>query len=342
MPPPDKTPLLVLIPNWIGDAAMCTPALRALHRRFPEKAICIAGRGAPCDLLAGLPWVAHCVRLPTRPGLRGMVRCARMLAPYAAGQCVIFPHAFRSALLARLSGAPARIAYDRGFRGWLLTKKVAPHREDGKVAPIYMADEYLNLVATLGCEDDDGGLELHAPEDDVRAVREGLAGDGPVVGFAPGAAFGPSKCWPVERYAAVADALAERVGARCVVLTGPGEEATRRAFVSCARTKILVCDDGRPSVARLKATVSELDLLICNDSGARHVAIAFKKPVVCIMGPTSRRYTESRWEVGEPLQIDVDCGPCQKPVCATDHRCMTRISSGDVLGVALAYLPLCE
>lgn len=338
MSPSNKTPLLVLIPNWLGDAAMCTPALRALHRRFPDNAICVAGRSAACDLLEGLPWLDHCIRLPKRPGLGGLIRYGRMLAPYATAQCIIFPHAFRSALLARFSGAPERIAYDRGARGWLLTTKVAPHREDGRISPIYMADEYLKLVGALGCEDDDGGLELHAPEEDVSAVRAKLEGDGPVVGFAPGAAFGPSKCWPVGRYAAVADALSEQVGARCVVLTGPGEEETRSAFVSCARAKIMECDDGRPSVARLKATVSEVDLLICNDSGVRHVAIAFKKPVVCILGPTSPRYTESRWEIGEQLQIDVDCGPCQKPVCATDHRCMTGIESDRVIGAALRYL----
>jgi heptosyltransferase-2 len=160
-----------------------------------------------------------------------------------------------------------------------------------------------------------------------------------VVGIAPGAAFGPSKCWLPERYAAVADALAERAGARCVLLTGPGEEATREAVLSAARHPLIECHGGAPGIARLKATIARLDLHIGNDSGPRHLAIAFGKPVICIMGSTSPRYTDSPWERGEVLRVDVDCGPCQQPTCATDHRCMTRIDVPRVVDAALRHLP---
>ncbi|HPX42363.1 MAG TPA: glycosyltransferase family 9 protein, partial [Candidatus Hydrogenedentes bacterium] len=101
----------------------------------------------------------------------------------------------------------------------------------------------------------------------------------------------------------------------------------------------IIADDGRPTINTLKATLALADLLIGNDSGPRHVAIAFKKPVICIMGPTSPRYSTGPYETGEVLRVDVDCGPCQKPECETDFRCMTRIVPGAVVAAALRHLP---
>jgi heptosyltransferase-2 len=97
---------------------------------------------------------------------------------------------------------------------------------------------------------------------------------------------------------------------------------------------------GAPSIARLKAAIAGVDLLIGNDSGPRHIAIAFKKPVVCIMGSTSPAYTESPWEWGEVLRVDVDCGPCQKPHCVTDHRCMTGVTVERTVAAAVKWLDL--
>ncbi|MCP4642860.1 MAG: lipopolysaccharide heptosyltransferase II [bacterium] len=333
--------LIVLIPNWVGDIVMCTPALRVLHKRFPEARLTIVGRGTGCALLDGLPYIDRFVTVPARPGFAAMMRTALGLRHPKPDMAVLFPHSVRAALLARLTGAQRRLGYDRGGRWALLTDRVEPYREEGRIVPIYMGREYLDLVAALGCEDDGEGLELTARPDVVERVRTHMNGEGPLVGFAAGAAFGPSKQWPPERFAAVADALAEKVGARCVLLTGPGEEGTRDTIMETARTRIVRCDDGNPTIDTLKATISQLDLLVCNDSGPRHVGVAFKVPTVCIMGSTSPRYSGGPYEKGEVVRIDVDCGPCQKPVCEVeDHRCMTGIPPERVVEAVLRYLPV--
>jgi heptosyltransferase-2 len=108
--------------------------------------------------------------------------------------------------------------------------------------------------------------------------------------------------------------------------------------MSAVKCPLIRADAGQPTIAKLKAVVSMLDLLICNDSGTRHIAVAFKVPTVCIMGPTSPKYSAGPYERGEVLRLDVDCGPCQKPVCATDHRCMTRITTEWVLNTATGLL----
>ncbi|MCH8204843.1 MAG: lipopolysaccharide heptosyltransferase II [Candidatus Hydrogenedentes bacterium] len=331
--------ILALIPNWLGDAAMCTPALRTLHQRFPEAELTVAGRAPCCALLGGLPFISRFHDFPARPGPVRMLSIGRALRPYARDLTVVFPHSLRAAAIARLTGSRRILAYARNARRWLLTDPVEPNREDGKISPVYMVWEYLDLLEGLGVEYDGFGLQLEADPMAVARIKEHLVGKGPFVGIAPGAAYGPSKRWAVERFAEVADRLAEEAGAQCVLLTGPGEEDTRDAILEAARQPLLVCDEGRPTVDTLKATVSLLQLMVCNDSGPRHVATGFNVPAVCIMGPTKPVYSEGPYEKGRVLRVDVDCGPCQKPTCKTDHRCMTRITPDAVIDAALAYLP---
>ncbi len=333
---PDPAHILAIAPNWLGDAVMCTPALRALKTRFPQSTLSVAGQPAICTLLEGLPCIDRLHPLTSVRGLFALFAAAWAVADDARDLAVVFPHSFRAALLARLAGAQRRIGYNRDKRRWLLSEAIEPYRENGAITPIYMSREYLDLVAPLGCADDGRGLELAADPAARAAVREHFAGDGPLVAIAPGAAFGPAKRWPAERFASVADALAARHGARCVLLTGPNEADTRAAVLAAAKTTLLEFPGG--GIPRLKAILAEADLLVGNDSGPRHIAIAFGKPVICIMGPTSPRYTDSPWENGRLLRVDVDCGPCQKPVCATDHRCMTRISADSVVEAALPFL----
>lgn len=341
MPLPDtRSPnaILVFLPNWLGDAVMCTPALRALKKRYPEATITAAGKGASCAVLEGFPWVDRLLPLPERPGLTKSLLLRSPLRAGGAEMAVIFPHAFRAAWLACLSGASRRVGLDRGGRRFLLTQALARHRIDGKVVPRYTALEYLDIVALVGAVDDGQGLELAADPNEVAAVRDLVDPGRPLVGIAPGAAFGPSKRWLPERFAALADRLYQEHRAQCLLMTGPGEEETRDAVLGAAKTPLIEYHGGAPSIARLKAAISCVDLMIGNDSGPRHIAIAFDKPVICIMGSTSPAYTHSLWERGEVLRIDVDCGPCQKPHCITDHRCMTGISVERAVGAAAMWL----
>lgn len=331
--------ILAFVPNWLGDVAMCTPALRALAQRFPDSALIAIGRRSACELLKGLDWLSGTETIPAKPGLRAMLRLRREFSGPGPALAVVFPHSFRAALAARVTSARARLGYARNGRSWLLTHAALPHRENGVIAPVYMAAEYLDLVKAVGAEDDGRGLELATDPPAVERLRPHLAGTGPLVAVAPGAAFGPSKRWPAERYAAVIDALHEKAGARVVLLTGPGEEDTREAVLSAAKHTPIIADDGHPTIDSLKAAIASCDLLIGNDSGPRHVAIAFKKPVICIMGSTSPRYSAGPYETGEVLRVDVDCGPCQKPVCTTDFRCMTQIAPEIVIAAALRHLP---
>jgi heptosyltransferase-2 len=335
--PAEPNHILACLPNWLGDVVMCTPALRALRSRHPNAHITLAGNRASIEMLDGLPYANAAITLPPRAGWADFRRAAAAL-PARPDLGIAFPHSTRAALLLLATGCRARLGYNRGGRSLLLTHRVEPHRESGSIAPIYMAREYLSLLAPLGCADDHAGLALHAPAQARTELRARLDPARPVVGIAPGAAFGPSKRWLPERFAAVADALHESSNAQCLLFTGPGEEDTRDAVLAAARHPLLDVQQPAPSVAKLKAGIAELDLLIGNDSAPRHIAIAFGVPVICIMGPTAPAYTTSPYERGEVIRVDVDCGPCQKPTCVTDHRCMKQITVAHVVDAARQFL----
>ncbi len=335
--------ILALAPNWLGDTVMCTPALRALRLNFPAARLTVAANPACCDLLEDLPWIDGLYRLLPKSSLLPLMRQAKQLAPIAGDLTVVFPHSFRSALLARFIGSKQRIGYARDGRAPLLTQAPAPHMEGGHISPLYMTDEYLELVRAVGARDDGAGPELGLREDLAVRAASLLAGEGPLVAFAPGAAFGPSKRWMPEAYAEVADRLAERYGARCLLLTGPEEGDTREAMLCRARVPFVELPPEMESIGAMKALIAHCDLLICNDSGPRHIAVAFKKPVVCIMGPTSPAYTQGPYETGTVLRVDLECSPCQKPVCPLGHhRCMRDITPDQVVDAVASLLPACQ
>jgi heptosyltransferase-2 len=136
----------------------------------------------------------------------------------------------------------------------------------------------------------------------------------------------------------VADGLVERFDASIVILTAPADWDVYRQIESKMSVRPVHIDEKLMSLPLLKALVSRLNLLLCTDSGARHVAVAFGVPTVVIMGPTDPRYTATDCEKGVIVREEVDCGPCQKKVCPTDHRCMTRITSEKVLEEASVLL----
>ncbi len=331
--------ILAFVPNWMGDAAMCTPALRALHNRFPSSTLTVAGRSGVCDLLEELPWINDFERLPEKPSLREMIKIAARMHSRKYELIVVFPHSFRAALLAWLIGGSKRIGYACNGRRWLLTQTLPRHMEAGYIVPIYMAEEYLNLVKLVGCNDDGKGLELGVSSSIAQELREQLAGKTPLIGIAPGAAFGPSKQWMPEGFAEVTDRIASQQKAHFLLLTGPGEESIGDAIKAQADTVFLEPETSESGLSRLKGLISCLDLLICNDSGPRHIAVAFKRPVICIMGPTSPRYTDSPYEIGEVVRLSLECSPCQKPVCPLEHhRCMRHITPKQVADAALRVL----
>lgn len=333
--------IVAIVPNPVGDAVMFTPALRAIRARFAEAELTLFARPAPAAVLTPNPWGAV---VSVDPG--GLWAGARALRAGGFDLAVLGPNSFRSALLVRLAGIPNRAGYGRDGRGWLLTEKAPPPRDDaGRLAIVPAVEYYLDLARALGCDATDGRMELAVGEDDRRRAGELLAGgDGPVVVLNPGAGFGPSKMYPPERFAAVADELVRTRGARVVISVAPNERTVGEQAAAAMRAAPAVNLAEMPATLGLvKALIARAAVVITNDTGPRHIAAALGAGVVTVFGSTDPARTTIDYPRERAVVTDADCAPCQQKTCPLPdgpeyHRCMRSIPPDAVLAAAAELL----
>ena len=348
----DPRSVLVVLPTWVGDFVMATPILRAIRNRFAEAQITFLMEPNLRDLVCGGDWMDECVEWPVKkrrtPLHREYLDLVWALRRRRFEWAVLLPNSFRSALIARMAGVRRRIGYDRDGRGLLLTDRVpVKNRRNGRFIPVPMVEYYADLAEAIGCERPGDQLELFTTPDCDEAVEEKLATLGitgppegnPLVVISPGAKYGAAKCWPPERFAAVADRLIETTGAAVIVTCGPGEEPIARSIGASMAKGGFILDDPRLTLGELKSLLRRSDLLICNDAGPRHFAKAFDVPVVTIFGPTDPEWTATSYPKERVVRIDVDCGPCQERVCPYGHlKCMTGVTVESVFEAATQLL----
>lgn len=325
--------ILVRGPNWLGDLAMSTPGFRALRAGFPTAHITLHVRQGLEGLLAGSPWFDEILPLRAQRAGFGAMRAEasalRASGRFDLGLCI--PDSWSSLLLMRMAGVRRVAGYPRAGRGLLLSQRVPVPAEWGQRRMVARERFVLGLVAALGCPDQGTQLELFTTDPEEAAADAALesAAAAPVsraealVALAPGASYGPSKCWPAESFAQVGDQAA-RAGARVVLLGAPPEAALAQQVADAMQAPALVLA-GQTDVGALKAVLRRCRLLIANDAGTRHVAVAFGVPSVVFVGPTSLEKTSLNLERVDVLETDVACRPCYRRVCPIDHRCMTRI-----------------
>jgi heptosyltransferase II len=334
--------LAIFLPNWVGDAVMATPALRALREHFTGAEFIGVLKPYVAGALEGAPWLDRLLFLNNRgPREQRWLSVALRLRRESIDIAVLFPNTFRSALVAWLAGCRRRVGYVRYGRGMLLTDRLHPiHDAQGQLRPTPIIDAYNLLAQHLGCPAPSYRMELFTtPGDEAAADRvweqTRLAGYPEVVCLNPGAAFGAAKHWPTEYFVRLAQDLADRRGSGVLVLCGPNERELARQIVSGAdRSTVHSLADQPLSLGLTKACVRRADLLITTDSGPRHFAAAFDRPVVSLFGPTHIEWTETYHPQAVHLQKKVPCGPCQQRVCPLDHRCMKELTPREVFAAA--------
>lgn len=341
---PDPSRILLIVPNWVGDVVMATPAIRAIRQKFPSAHVVALARQTAADVLVNNPHIDEFVvanRMGVGPQTRSRRELITLLRSHKFDIAVVFPNSFRTAWLAWRSGARRRVGYSLQWRSMLLTDRVPPPRENGRIVPINMVDRYLALAAKLGCKGLSKDEELFASSVDTAGARAALKSLGipatdKLVVLIPGAAYGPAKLWGAEKFAAVADHFAAQ-GFKVLAHVGPGElEVGKR--VAAASKNVIVPPAGTLDLKTLKPVIGRATLVIANDTGPRHYAVAFNVPNVAILGPTSPRYISVNLERTRLVQASVECGPCQQKICTKDHRCMAKITPAEVIAAAESLL----
>jgi heptosyltransferase II len=338
------TRTLVVAPQWIGDAVMSEPLLARL-----------AARGERLSV-AALPWVAPVYRAMRQvsevielPFAHGRLDWAarRRIAGELRGRfdvAYVLPNSLKSALIPWLAGIPRRVGYVGESRFVLLNRRLANPAGRPPMVAFYSA-----LAGEARSNDERPRLEFPSSVLDAVTHAAGVA-RGAYWAFAPGAEYGPAKCWPAERYAELARALHERYG-QPVLLLGSGKEAALCAQIAAAAPGACRVLAGQTPLIDAMALIAAARGVVSNDSGLMHVAAAFGVPQVAVFGSTSPEHTPPLNPRARVLwlkeELQLDCSPCFDRVCRFGHtRCLTGVSAmrvdaalGDALGGALDRAP---
>ena len=316
----------VRAPNWLGDTVMALPALRALRDGWPGARVTVVGPWA--GLLSGQR-VAD-VLLPYPQPRSDRRRLDRALAAERPDVAILFPSSLSSAFTAWRWRARRRLGFDTDGRGALLTDRVTrpePRR--------HQVDEYASLLEPLGIDVADPvpawALRADAAQDaevDALLGDAGLAAARPLVGVHLGAAFGPSKLWPLASFGRLAERLdAARLTA---VLLGSPADADTAAAVAAAASRPPASLVGRDRPALLPRLLSRLACVVSGDTGIAHLAAAVGVPTVTLFGPTDPRLTAPRGPGARCVSRPAPCSPCFLAACPIEHVCLRAIAPEEV------------
>jgi heptosyltransferase II len=338
--------IALFLPNWIGDVVMATPAVQAVRDAFPAAELVAVCKPYVADVLGGNSWFREVILADKRgPRSRRLFGVAAKLREKRPNAAILFPNSFRSALLASLGGCRKIVGFVRYGRGFLLTDKLhAKTDSHGRFIPFPAIHDYNSLARALGTHDPGFRMQLFTTEKDEASAevvwqRFGLANYSRVIALNPGAAFGAAKHWPIDSFAQLARMLTQRAQSGVLVLCGPTEREMARQIVEGSRSPHTFALHDMPlSLGLTKACVRRSNLLITTDSGPRHFAAAFNRPVVTLFGPTHIEWTETYYPKAVHLQKKVPCGPCQQRVCPLDHRCMRELTPIEVYSAAMRLL----
>ncbi len=340
MPQVSYRKILVRATNWVGDAVMSLPALRALRERFPGAEISILAKPSVGDLYRREPFCGRLIPYDPR-GFRAKWRAARDLAPLGFDCAILLQNAFEAAAVAYMAGIPERIGYARDGRSALLTRAIPVPRQ-GEI-PRHERFYYLELLRRAEILDampqndlirlDGAQAARQAGAEQFRALGMGEV----VIGVSPGAAYGTAKRWLPERFADAANRIARELRASVAIFGSQPErelcEAVKQALDVPSRNLA-----GETTLAGFIELAAACRVYLTNDSGAMHIASALGVPTVAIFGATDDAGTGPTGPLARVVREPVECSPCLKRECPIDHRCMTRVEAARVAQVALNLL----
>jgi len=310
--------ILIILPNWLGDAVMATPAIEALCAIYPEAKLTLVGSYISIEALKHHPrCVRHYVDETKKGGNRFLntYKFAKELGKHDMG--ITFRNQLHSSLLLFWSGTPITAGRKSVHTSLLLTHPIKPSH------PSHLVEQYSEIAQSLTTKPlEIGSLKLHIQPHHFER---------PTLGINPGATYGSAKRWYPEKFAEVARAYADRY--EIVIFGGPNEVEMANDIESRLKGVYVTNLAGKTTVEELCSKIGGLDLFITNDSGPMHVAAAYQVPTVAIFGPTNHTET-SQWKNKKSVIVrhDMVCAPCMKRECPLGHHeCMKSITSHEVI-----------
>jgi len=326
-PLPLPARILVRSSNWLGDAVMTVPAIRAIKRSEPSPHIAILTQAKLADFWKAVPEVDQIIGIGRHDSVFGV---ARKIGK-GFDMALLLPNSIRSALEVWLARVPRRAGYPGKSRRWLLNEILA--ERPGTERPRHQVFHYLDLAKFAGAKIDDAALN---PENFFPSTRTSkpAAGEKIKIGLCPGAEYGPAKRWLSDRFAAAANTVSQRRDCGWILYGTEkdkpvGEEITKQLTGNF--TDLI----GKTTLAELIASLRECRLLLTNDTGTMHLAAFLGVPTVSVFGSTEPILTGPLGRGHRILRHHVECSPCFLRECPIDFRCMRAVETEEVVEAAL-------
>ena len=325
--------ILIIHPNWRGDVLFSTALVRALKDRFPRASICSLIVSRCKEILEGNPDIDEIICQPQTKGLKNFLRgfeLVFLLRRKSFDVAFLLTPSFSRSLFLFLAGIPLRVGYKKGRKSIFLNKKV-----DLSIGDRHRAEHFLGLAYFLGIKKEKDYHFFISLEDEQWADnflnKNRIDKKDFLVILNPGGNW-ELKRWPAESFALLGDRLIQEYKAK-IIISGSEEDRELAERISSLMQAKPILAAGKTTLKQLGALFKKANLVIANDSGPMHIAVALGSPVIALFGPTSSQITgpysqRKNWRV---IQKNVGCPlPCYNLNCS-QNRCMQAISVDEVL-----------
>jgi len=309
--------ILVVAPNWIGDALMAQPLLARLHEKTPGVQIDVLAPEWVAPVVRRMPEVEDVIAVPFRHKalqLRARWKIARELKGRGYDEAIVLPNTWKSALVPFLARIPLRRGYVGESRYALLNRL---YKKTGEAMPLH----YARLAEPPGAQAEEPlpAPRLRADPQEIEAAKRRFGIHGRYGVFCPGAEYGPAKRWPYF------PELSRRLQSQTVILGSPNDREAAQGILG----RSLV---GETTLDEAIALIAGADHVVTNDSGLMHIAAALGRPQVALFGSSSPRHTPPLSPAARVIWLGVECSPCFERKCPLGHfRCMREMAVESVL-----------
>ncbi len=315
LPPggPELQPFRIVLrsPNWLGDAVMALPTVRAFKTSRPDVRLSVLSPAKLAGLWQRVPEVDEVLTFEKSDSVLAVANKLRGRFDVA----VLLTNSLRTALEVWLAGIPRRVGYAGHHRSALLNQIITPPKKKPPHPP-HHSDRYWRIAERCGA----------VPPPPIPSPWKPPAGT--VIAICPGAEYGPAKRWPAERFREVIAKVGAERPCRWVIV-GTSADSPLAAEISAGFPEV---EDltGKTTMDELMEQLCGLSALVTNDTGTMHLADFLGVPLVAIFGSTEPALTGPRGPFSRVIRRQVECSPCFLRTCPIDFRCMKEITPAEV------------
>lgn len=332
--------ILIVRTDRLGDVVLSTPVIKAMRDAYPESYIAFMTRPYARDIVEGNPYLNEVILYDKKgkeKGFFGNLVFIKELKDKGFDVAVILHPNVRAHVITFMAGIPERVGYDKKF-GFLLTKRI-PHTKQFGLK--HEVDYNLDVLKYIGIEPKDRTVYVPIRRHgevkiDALFEKSGVSSADIIVALNPSASC-PSKRWPVERFADIANILIEKYKVKIFVVSSSDDKGLGDRLAALIKGGCVNLS-GHTVVMDLASLLKRAKLFISNDSGPVHIASALGTPTIAIFGRSDRGLSPERWgPTGKrdvALHKDIGCPECAAHECAIGFKCLEAVTVEDVLAAA--------